>query len=212
MNYSLNEVEAVIKRATYASGYSWGLAEEAAKATRWLSTFGFDGCTIVGSILKKQFAKDFSYHSPNSNGHVWNGDKVLCPLITGVTLSDFSSQLLASPITIRNISVPQMLLPFVSLSAQKLKKALTIKWGNSLELKSVTNGSEVEILGQFPTVETELIISVEGEIKNPITKVTRVQPSIESWELLNDLANLTYAPATEESRKLGAGSEAGDND
>ena len=132
MNYSLNEVEAVVKRATYASGYSWGLAEEAAKATRWLSIFGFDGCEIVGSILKKQFARNLSSHSPNCNEHQWSGDKVLCPLITGVTLSDFSSRLLANPIIIQNISVPQMILPFVSLSAQKLGKVLTTKWGNSL--------------------------------------------------------------------------------
>ena len=212
MNYSLNEVEAVIKRATYASGYSWGLAEEAAKATRWLCIFGFDGCEIVGSILKKQFAKDLSCHSPNCSGHQWSGDKVLCPLITGVTLSDFSSRLLASPIIIQNISVPQMILPFVSLSAQKLGKALTTKWGNNLELKCMTNGSDVEILSKFSTDKTDLFISVEGEIKNPISKVNRVQPSKQAWKQLNDLANLTYAPATEESRKLGAGSEAGDND
>ena len=41
----------------------------------------------------------------------------------------------------------------------------------------MTNGNEVEILGQFSLDKIDLIISVEGEIKNPISKVTRVQPS-----------------------------------
>ena len=37
MTYSLYEIEVTGKRAARGSGFSWGLAEEAGKATRWLS-------------------------------------------------------------------------------------------------------------------------------------------------------------------------------
>ena len=39
MNVSMNEVESMAKTAARGAGYSWGLAEEAGKATRWLSPF-----------------------------------------------------------------------------------------------------------------------------------------------------------------------------
>ncbi len=212
MSYSLNEVEAIVKRATFASGYSWGMAEESAKAIRWLCMFGFDGCEIVGSTLKLQFAKALDRHSPRFDGHEWSGEGKLCPLITGVSLSDFSSQLLKNPIVVRKIAIPKMILPFVCLAATALDKVLTLQLANKPELKCLVSEEDLELTGEFPTNETDLKISIGGKIKQPICKVFRVHPGIDSWTLLNNLANLTYAPATEESRKLGAGSELEDND
>ena len=212
MSYSLNEVEALVKRAAYASGYAWGLAEESAKATRWLCTFRFNGCEIVSTVLKQRFAIDQTTHILECEGQVWRGNDVVCPIATGATLSDYSSRLLTGPITIRKVSIPQMILPFVGLSAIALGKVLTLKCKNNLELNCVTNGNELEFFGQFPASETDLIIKIDGEVTNPISRVSRAQPSTRSWDYLNELANLTYAPASEESRSLGAGSSAEDSD
>ena len=212
MSYSLNEVEAIVKRATFASGYSWGMAEEAAKATRRLCMFGFDGCEIVGSTLKLQFTKAIDRHSPRCDGHEWRGEGKLCPLVTGAALSDFSSRLLVNPIVIRNIAIPKMILPFVSQASTALNKALTIQLANSPELKCIVSAEDIEQSGEFPTNEADLIVRIEGEIEQPIRKVFRVKPGFDSWTILNELADLTYAPVTDESRKLGAGSELEDND
>ena len=43
MSLSLNEVESLAKKAARGTGYPWGLAEEAAKASRWLAARGVDG-------------------------------------------------------------------------------------------------------------------------------------------------------------------------
>ena len=51
MSYSLNEMEATAKRAARGAGYSWGLAEEASKATRWLCTQGLDGAAELAHVL-----------------------------------------------------------------------------------------------------------------------------------------------------------------
>ena len=212
MSYSLNEVEAIVKRATFASGYSWGIAEEAAKATRWLCMFGFDGCEIVGSTLKLQFAKALHRHSPGCNDPEWSGEGKLCPLVTGVSLSDFSSLLLENPIVIRKIAIPKMILPFVGQASTALNKALTIQLANKPKLKCIVSAEDIEFSGEFPTNEADLIVRIEGEIEQPIRKVFRVKTGFDSWTILNELADLTYAPATEESRKLGAGSELEDND
>ena len=52
MSYALNEVEATAKRAARGAGYSWGLAEEASKATRWLCAKGIDGSAVLAGLLE----------------------------------------------------------------------------------------------------------------------------------------------------------------
>ena len=43
MNWSLNELDAMARKAARGAGYSWGLAEEAGRATRWLAAAGLPG-------------------------------------------------------------------------------------------------------------------------------------------------------------------------
>ena len=43
MTFSLNEIEAIGKRAARGAGLPWGLAEEAGKAARWLTARGLPG-------------------------------------------------------------------------------------------------------------------------------------------------------------------------
>lgn len=50
-SFALNEVEATAKNAARGAGYSWGMAEEAAKATRWLCANGIDGCKALARVL-----------------------------------------------------------------------------------------------------------------------------------------------------------------
>ena len=44
MTWSLNELEAEVKKAIKGAGLSWGLAEEGSKAVRWLAAHGADRC------------------------------------------------------------------------------------------------------------------------------------------------------------------------
>ena len=212
MSYSLNEIEAVVKRATYATGYSWGIAEETAKATRWLCLFGIDGCEVVSSVLNLQFAKNLSDHSPLVARHKWRGESTLCPLITGATISDFSSQLLKAPIVIQDVAIPKMILPFVSFASKGVDRILTLQLINNSSFEFTTNGENIELSGEVPTTSTDFEIRVGGEILRPVNKVSRVRPSTDCLANLNELANLTYAPVTAESRELGAGSNTEDND
>ena len=47
---SLSEIETTVKRATKASGYSWGVAEETAKCVRLLESFGLPGIKHLSLI------------------------------------------------------------------------------------------------------------------------------------------------------------------
>ena len=48
---SLSEIETTVKRATRASGYSWGVAEETAKCVRLLESFGLPGIKHINCLL-----------------------------------------------------------------------------------------------------------------------------------------------------------------
>ena len=52
MSYSLNEFEALALKAARGAGLPWGLAEEAGKAVRILSSFGFDAGPVLLEALK----------------------------------------------------------------------------------------------------------------------------------------------------------------
>ena len=51
---SLSEIETVSKRASRATGYSWGVAEEVAKNTRLLEIFNLPGIKNLNNFLKKK--------------------------------------------------------------------------------------------------------------------------------------------------------------
>ncbi len=52
MSYSLNEYEALALRAARGAGLSWGLAEEAGKAVRILSSLGLESAQILLEALE----------------------------------------------------------------------------------------------------------------------------------------------------------------
>lgn len=88
MSYSLNEMEATTKRATRGAGYPWGLAEDAAKAARWLCAQGLDGSAEMAQVLERRFAEHPAKHRPQSHEGVWRAEGDLCPISAGALLSD----------------------------------------------------------------------------------------------------------------------------
>ncbi len=54
MSWSLNEIEGLARKAARGSGLSWGLAEEAGKATRWLCAAGLPGADALAGLLTAQ--------------------------------------------------------------------------------------------------------------------------------------------------------------
>jgi len=170
LDYSLNEVEATVKKAVRAVGYPWGLAEEAGRSARWLCHYGHDGCAAVIrhlSVFDGLIDSDnLDAHSPCTQTGIWRADVApLCPFYSGVSLSD---------------------------RAQPLVKA------------SVTDNSQ--------SVLSDVTMSlVDTQIAHD-TLSQRGYPGEKTWQVLNQYAARTYAPATEESRLKGAGAGLSDND
>ena len=56
---SLSEIETTSKRASRASGFSWGVSEEVGKSVRLLEMFNFEGIKNLNEYLKEKKDKKF---------------------------------------------------------------------------------------------------------------------------------------------------------
>jgi hypothetical protein len=64
MTFSLNEVEAMGKRAARGAGRDWGIAEEAGKAARWLTARGLPGPELLAELLTRNEGKSYEELAP----------------------------------------------------------------------------------------------------------------------------------------------------
>ena len=84
---SLSEIETTSKRATRASGYSWGISEEVGKCIRLLEMFSFKGIKNLNEYFKEKKDKNFE----NLNLIDENNECLefsYCPIILGVSFLD----------------------------------------------------------------------------------------------------------------------------
>ena len=209
MSYALNEVEATAKRAARGAGYDWGLAEEAAKATRWLCAQGLDGAAVLAGLLEAGYASERNAHVPQDLKGDWLAAAPLCPLATGAALSDCAARLQDTPRKMGPVTRPAMILPFAAMAARQLGACVTVE-GEGFQ--AVTDGSGLHIEGTLPETSGALTIRAAGSLANANPSHTRAEPEEAAWAVLNRFAHKTYAPATEESRLLGAGAGLSDND
>ena len=142
MNLSLNELNTLAKRAARGAGYSWGLAEEAGKATRWLCSHGLDGIGQLSQLLESEMNIAPSTHRPEEAGDVWQATESLCPLVTGTYLCDSAKTLVQRTLEIRDIVAPSLLLPFVAMVAIQNRQSYSIKCDDVI---AVTDGHSVVV-------------------------------------------------------------------
>ena len=148
MTLSMNEVEAMAKKATRGAGYSWGMAEEAGRATRWLCERGIDGCSALADLLCQRENTPVGewFPFPVKRCRPEN-DNPLCPITTGAALSDWAHELDTKEIACYNVLQPILLLPFVATIAQRRHNLTAIKCG---EAQASTDGNGVALTGSFP--------------------------------------------------------------
>ncbi len=215
MTHSLNEIEALSKRAARGSGLSWGLAEEAAKGTRWLAAFGLPGPELLADLLELNDRRAEIDVSPIALEGVWKAPAGrMSPIIAGASLSDCAERLLAiGEIRLQDVSYPLLLVPFLAGAALRLQQPVSVAW-NGVELS--TDGRQLCVQGDNTALATELAsvatVSAPARMTGPKEPNMRGQVPPDCWARLNAFAQRTFAPATEESRLRGAGAGQSDND
>lgn len=202
MTYSCNEVEALAKNATRGAGYDWGFAEEAAKATRWLCQQSVDGVKQLAGLLQLGLAQDPTAHIPQDASGTWQASGSLCPLMAGALLSDTCDRLRDQEVLMVNVAQPMLLLPFAANAARRFKTPVSVDCGR---WQATTDGEILAIPDHFNDFAGHVRVQLGGAIPRAPSHQTRAAPNPDCWETLRNFAQKTYAPATEESRLLGAG-------
>lgn len=216
MSYSLNEIEALCKKAARGAGYSWGMAEEAGKAARWLASYDLAGPEHLAALLAQNDGLPLADFAPQNLSKVlaaYSGP--ICPLAGGAALCDSADQL-ATPggTEMSKVMHPMLVIPFAASASVYLKRSVALYWDN---VKIHISASGIRVTGSRTDMEVSLTDALRCEVSDEPaldfqTPSYRGDVSLAAWTALSAFAHRTYAPATEESRILGAGAGVADND
>lgn len=217
MSWSLNEIESLAKKATRGAGYSWGLAEDAGKAVRWLCAMGQPGADCLAALLKLTDGTDYAALRPQTTTGTWvaSGGS-LCPLVTGAALCDRADDLTAGcTVTLAQTAWPLLLYPYIAAAADMTGTTLSLSWtGVTLTRKDgvsyifAENGDTLHI-AHTDMATVQRAVDTKGA---PARRAYRGNIAPEAARQLNLFAHRIYAPETEERRLAGAGAGLTDND
>lgn len=209
MSYSLNETEALCRKAARGAGYAWGLAEDAGRAARWLEARGLLGLQALAGLLEECEGIALARMTPRI-GEVWQADLPLCPIIAGAVLADHAHLLAEAPVRLGRVRHPLLLLPFVAAALRAGGQAEVV-WADA-RIAVVPEGVAVEgVLGASDVAGVSVALA-DAAPPVPLTRRTRCDIPEALYTRLNTFAARTYAPATEASRLAGAGAGLTDND
>ena len=191
MTPSLNEIFATGRKAARGVGLSWGLADEAGRATAWLWQHGLDGPAALAHLLDQHEAGCNTAH---------------CPLHMGTKICDAAT---TQSVRLADLHSPILLLSFAAELAKITDKAYSLTFGNGVYSAS-PDGMYCETADDSPRATAILQPADPKGLK--LESAPRRPVNSELWRRLGLYEHRTYAPATEASRLAGAGAGLSDND
>jgi len=216
MNVSFNEIDVLSKRAARGAGLSWGMAEEAGKATRWLMAYGFPGLEILLDVLHHNDSLRGKDATPVSIDGIWQAPAGnLCPMVAGTILCDRTEKItVKQDVIFGSVLQPLALAPFVATAAGISGGVFELNWDDVTMVIGARDVSmtSADINLTNRSAENVRCRRVRQAICDPIKCVTSCSADAQAWAGLSDFAHRTFAPASEASRLSGAGAGLTDND
>ncbi|ARJ47668.1 DUF3726 domain-containing protein [Candidatus Pelagibacter sp. RS39] len=201
---SLSEIETISKRASRASGYSWGISEEVGKSIRLLEMFSFKGVKNLNEYLKEK--KDKKFENLNL---ITENNKCLkfsyCPIILGVSFLDQIENLeKIKKINFSKIAFPLLFLPFLSKSSEVIGKKISFKFEKNEFLLNINVNIATNLLNEnCPNLATNAEVKILENNDNFMEQ---------DWKNLYQLSEKTFVEETESLKKGAAGAGLTDND
>ena len=201
---SLSEIETTSKRASRASGYSWGISEEVGKSIRLLEMFSFKGIKNLNEYLKDKKDKKFE----NLNLIDENNECLefsYCPIILGVSFLDQIKNLeKIETINFSKIAYPLLFLPFLSRSSEVIGKKIFFKFEKNEFLLNINVNIATNLLNEnCPNLATNAEVKILENNDNFMEQ---------DWKSLYQLSEKTFVEETESLKKGAAGAGLTDND
>jgi len=201
---TFSEIETTTKRASKASGFSWGVAKEIGKSIRSLELFGLPGIINLNQYLKK-IKKKHPTKITKIEKENKTDDKELCPIYSGVAFLDRCLELeKLKSLKFYNVNYPLLMLPFISRASEIMSKKILVQFDNSSFLlnfdKSIfSKNIEKQVQSQAKLVNIEFI-----ENKNSFSE--------QDWKELYKLSEETFVDESDSLKKTAAGAGLTDND
>ena len=188
LNLSKNEFISLCKKSLRGKGHHWGVCEDLSNALLALAINQFPAQNILLQVLNTENSKI---------------NRLLTIIDNQVyKISDQIDGQFYDPI---------LTLGLISVDRDFNEPPLEI----SLENENFILTNELIIGDRFYSKKKVNTISFSRNTKRKITKqktITRISIDDTTLKTIETWSNMTYAPATEESRQLGAGSDGSDND
>ncbi|MDX2205258.1 MAG: DUF3726 domain-containing protein [Hyphomicrobiaceae bacterium] len=219
MSLSFNEIEAAALKAARGAGFSWGLAEEAGFAARWLAERGLDWLPALLAVCEAQLSRGET--TVGLSGHLLGpgaGSDSLCPLRVGAWIADLGA-VGEDGYEVHKLRHPILLLPFLDLASRQAGPiALSIlpASGAPSQVFVVCQGALHADRADAPC--PTLVLASVQRVQAPAVGASRpllARPAAVDPALRLRLAALearTYVPASRHSRLAGAGAGLTDND
>jgi len=201
---SLSEIDTVSKRASRASGFEWGVAEEVGKNIRMLEMLGIPGIKNLNHYYKvrsvKKFEKITLIKQKNNKTQL-----EYCPITAGVNFLDQVKSLESlNEVRFQNVAFPLLFLPFVSRASEVIGKKILLNMDNR---KFILNYNH-SIYSNFIN---DGIITIGNNIF--ITFLANSDSFDEKeWKELYKLSENTFVEENESLKRGGAGAGLTDND
>ena len=201
---SFSEIETTTKRASKATGFSWGVAEEIGKSIRSLELFGLPGIINLNQYLRKIKKKHPTKITKIEKENKAN-DKELCPIYSGVAFLDRCLELeKLKSLKFYNVSYPLLMLPFISRASEIMSKKILVQFDSSSFLLNFDKSIFSKNIEKQSQSIAKLVNIEFMENKNSFSK--------QDWKELYKLSEETFVEESDSLKKSAAGAGLTDND
>jgi len=201
---SLNEIDTTVKRASRASGFSWGVSEEVGKSIRLLELFGLPGIKNLNQYYQDRKTKKFEKLNLIREKNL-SSSEPFCPIILGVSFLD-QVKILESfkKIEFSNVSYPIIFLSFLSRASEVIGKKIRIRINENKILLNLN----VNIYSNFLNDEYQTLAN------NIVVEFVENQDNFSEseWQNLYKLSEDTFVEESDRLKKGAAGAGLTDND
>ena len=217
MTWSLSELESEARKAIRGAGLPWGLAEEGGKAVRWLAAHGIDPLPALADVLERHDRRErITSACRFTESDRLTADAPLCPITLGATLCDDADRLGTNAFVAGPVARPLLLAPFVAAAARILGRPSQLEADGTriaLDERGDPSGdlSSLDVSDAVAIRCTSMADRVSGS-RTKVASTHGIETDPQAWQRIAAYGHRTYVPASERSRREGAGAGLIDND